>query len=377
MNDITKALRHRVGEDARPSVTPMYLTSGFEAGSPYFYTRKSNPNVVELEQAVATLEHAAHGLAVTTGMTAISLALDLLEPGDTLCVGRDIYGCSYKLFERVSHRRRLTLHVVDLTAEDPVIPAATRMVFLETPTNPFLKTIDIRRVSQAARRANPKALIVVDNTWATPLFQHPLEHGADLSLHSATKFLAGHADVMGGVVLTDRADLDDELRQARFFTGAILDPHSAWLLRRSLQTLPLRMREHERVTAYMQEFLAARPEVAQVFAPRVDGRQLTGYGGILCFELQSDLAAHYPAFAAELRLFDTGTAMACATSKVAQPYTGSHASMNAEEKAAMGLGPGVVRLCLGFEDPVDLEADLTAAFDALAAAREPVETADV
>jgi cystathionine beta-lyase/cystathionine gamma-synthase len=367
MHDITKALRHRVPADARPSVTPLYLTSGFESGSPYFYTRKANPNVVELEEAVATLEGAAHGLAVTTGMTAIAIVLDLLAPGEALCVGRDIYGCSYKLFERVSRKRGLALHVADLTAPDVTIPAGTRMVFLETPTNPFLKTVDLRRIAEAARRANPDVLVVVDNTWATPLFQRPLAHGADLSLHSATKFLAGHADVMGGLVLTDRADLDDELRQARFFTGAILDPHSAWLLRRSLQTLPLRMREHERVTHRLHAWLAARPEVARVFAPHVDGRQLTGYGGILCFELAPGLDDQYPQFMASLRLFDSGTSMACATSKVAQPYSGSHASMTADEKAAMGLGPAVVRLCLGFEDPADLEADLDAAFAAIRA----------
>jgi cystathionine gamma-lyase/cystathionine gamma-lyase/homocysteine desulfhydrase len=376
MNDITKALRCRVKEDARPSVTPMYLTSGFEAGSPYFYTRNSNPNIAELEAVVATLEGAAHGVAVTTGMTAISLVLELLEPGDTLCVGRDIYGCSYRLFDRISRKRRLRLEVTDLTAGDVAIPDGTRMVFFETPTNPFLKTVDIERVAAAARRRSPHALVVVDNTWATPLFQHPLEHGADISLHSATKFLAGHADVMCGLLLTNRADLADELRQARFYSGAILDPHSAWLLRRSVQTLPLRMREHERVTGRLQAFLARRPEVTRVCAPRVDGRQLTGYGGIVCFELRADLADRYAAFAGQLRLFDTGTAMACVTSKVAQPYSGSHASMNAEEKAAMGLGPGLVRLCLGFEDPADLEADLAGAFAALTGSLEGVARAE-
>jgi cystathionine beta-lyase/cystathionine gamma-synthase len=376
MKDITKALRCRVKDDARPSVTPMYLTSGFEAGSPYFYTRNSNPNIAELEAVVSTLEGAAHGLAVTTGMTAIALALDLLAPGETLCVGRDIYGCSYRLFDRISRKRRLRLHVVDLTVDDVVIPDGTRMVFFETPTNPFLKTVDIEQVSAAARRSSPQALVVVDNTWATPLFQRPLEHGADISLHSATKYLAGHADVMGGLLLTNRGDLDDELRQARFYSGAILDPHSAWLLRRSVQTLPLRMREHERVTARLQAFLAHRPEVARVYAPRVDGRQLTGYGGIVCFELRADLGDRYAAFAGRLRLFDTGTAMACVTSKVAQPYSGSHASMNVEEKAAMGLGPGLVRLCLGFEDPGDLEADLAGAFAALTAEVDRVVPAE-
>jgi cystathionine gamma-lyase/cystathionine gamma-lyase/homocysteine desulfhydrase len=374
MNDITTALRHRVSGDARPSVTPLYLTSGFEAGSPYFYTRQSNPNIVEFEEAVAILEGARHGLAVTTGMTAIALALDLLSPGDTLCVGRDIYGCSYKLFQRVSRKRRLTLQVVDLAGGDLDFPAGTRMVFFETPTNPLLKTIDIRRVADAARRASDAALVVVDNTWATPIFQHPLEHGADISLHSATKFLAGHADVMGGVMLTNSDALDDELRQSRFYNGAILDPHSAWLLRRSIQTLPLRMREHEQVTSRLQAFLAGRAEVARVFAPPIDGHQLRGYGGIVCFELRAELADAYPAFAAHLRLFDTGTSMACVTSKVAQPYSGSHASLSHEEKAAMGIGRGVVRLCFGFEDPADLEADLAAA--CAFAASKPVATAD-
>jgi cystathionine gamma-lyase/cystathionine gamma-lyase/homocysteine desulfhydrase len=199
--------------------------------------------------------------------------------------------------------------------------------------------------------------------------QHPLEHGADISLHSATKFLSGHGDVMGGMLLTDRAELYEELADLRFYGGAILDPHSAWLLRRSLQTLPLRMREHQAASERIRGFLSSRPEVARVCWPSVDGRQLRGYGGILCFELCEELADQYPAFAAALRLFDTGTAMASATSKVAQPYTGSHASMTDEEKEAMGLGRSLVRLCVGLESVGDLEADLAAAFAAVNGAR--------
>jgi cystathionine gamma-lyase / homocysteine desulfhydrase len=369
LDRITEALHCRADDsDARPAVTPLYLTSGFEAGSPYFYTRKDNPNIAELEQAVAALENARFAVAVSTGMAALSIVLDLLEPGDTFCVGRDMYGCSFKLFERVAARRRLTLHAVDLTADEPEIPAGTRLVVFETPTNPFLKTVDIRRVAEAARRARPDALVAVDNTWASPMHQHPLEHGADISLHSATKFLSGHGDVMGGLLLTDREGLRDELRQLRFYGGAILDPHSAWLLRRSLQTLPIRMREHQAASERILAFLPLRPEVARVYWPRVDGRQLRGYGGILCFELQPELTAHYGVFTQALRFFDTGTAMACVTSKVAQPYTGSHASMTDEEKRAMGLDRALVRLCIGLESPADLEADLASAFEAVAAA---------
>lgn len=368
MNRTTEALHCRADErEARPAVTPLYLTSGFEAGSPYFYTRKDNPNVSELEQAMAALEGARHALAVSTGMAAISIVLDLLEPGDTLCVGRDVYGCSFKLFQRVSAKRRLTLHAVDLTADEPAIAAGTRLVLFETPTNPFLKTVDIRRVADAARRARPDALVAVDNTWASPMHQQPLDHGADISLHSATKFLSGHGDVMGGLLLTNRPELHEELSQLRFYGGAVLDPHSAWMLRRSLHTLPMRMREHQAASERIREFLSKRPEVARVYWPRVDGRQLRGYGGIVCFELQPLLAEHYRVFADTLGLFDTGTAMACATSKVAQPYTGSHASMTDGEKQAMGLDHGLVRLCIGFEDPADLEADLATAFEAVAA----------
>ena len=370
MDRTTEALHTRADDrDARPAVTPVYLTSGFEAGSPYFYSRKDNPNVSELEQATAALEGARFGLAVSTGMAALSVVLDRLEPGDTFCVGRDMYGCSFKLFQRVSARRRLTLHAVDLTADEPAIPEGTRLVLFETPTNPFLKTVDIRRVSETARRVRPDAVVVVDNTWASPIHQQPLDHGADISLHSATKFLSGHGDVMGGILLTNREDLHEELSQLRFYGGAVLDPHSAWLIRRSLQTLPIRMREHRAVTERIRTFLSQQGEVARVYWPHVDGHQLQAYGGILCFELQPELAEHYGRFTSALRLFDTGTAMACVTSKVAQPYAGSHASMTDDEKRAMGLGPSVVRLCLGLEDPADLEADLAQAFAVVAATR--------
>jgi cystathionine gamma-lyase/cystathionine gamma-lyase/homocysteine desulfhydrase len=237
------------------------------------------------------------------------------------------------------------------------------MVFFETPTNPFLKAVDIRAVSQAVKALNPEALVVVDNTWATSLFQHPLEHGADISLHSATKFFSGHSDVMGGILLTDRQDLEEACRSERFYSGAVLAPHSGWLLRRSMQTFPLRMEHHQQSTKEMVKFLGDLPQVTRVYYPEIDGRQLLGYGGIIFFDLRGDLVARYPDFIAQLKLFGTGTGMACVTSMVAQPYTGSHASMNDEEKAQMGLGRGTVRLCFGLERLVDLQKDVKAALE--------------
>jgi cystathionine gamma-lyase/cystathionine gamma-lyase/homocysteine desulfhydrase len=292
-------------------------------------------------------------------MAAISLVLDQLTSGDLLVVNTDIYGCSYKLFQRLSERRGFSIQWLDLSQETNLakIPQSTRMIFFETPTNPYLKTVNIALVRENAAAA----LIVVDNTWATPLFQQPLNHGADVSLHSATKYLSGHSDVMGGIILTNRDNLDTEFRTNRFYTGSILDPHSAWLLRRSIQTLDIRMRSHIETTLRLRDFLAERPQVARVYYPQVDGRQLLAYGGIIFFELREDLADRYADFAKALKMFDTGTGMACVTSMVAQPFTGSHASMSTEEKAAIGLGRGLIRLSFGLEEAQSLEEDLAAA----------------
>ncbi|MEK6744130.1 MAG: PLP-dependent aspartate aminotransferase family protein [Nitrospirota bacterium] len=369
MDPITRLLHARIRSDdnAKSAVTPLYQCSGFSAGSPYFYTRNDNPNIAEVEDAIRVLEGSQHCLAVTTGMTAISLVLNLLRPGDTFVVNKDIYGCSLKLFQRISSQRNIGLEILDLSQEENIkqIPGRTRMVIFETPTNPFLKTINIRRVSDRVKTLNPEALVVVDNTWATPLFQQPLKHGADISLHSATKFLSGHSDVMGGVLLTERSELHKELRESRFYGGAILDPHSAWLLRRSLQTFGLRMAAHKEATLAMHSFLEKCSPVARVYYPDIDGKQLLGYGGILFVQLRDDLADRYPEFMNALRLFDTGTAMACVTSMVAQPYTGSHASLTEAEKSCMGLKPSLVRLCFGQENVEDLKSDLAQAFAVL------------
>lgn len=355
-------------DGSHPVVTPLFQCSAFQAISPFFYTRKANPNSEEFELVVKTLEGARYAISVTTGMSAISLVTDLLKPGETLVINQDIYGCSYKYFQRVAERRNLKLKVLDLSNRKNFqdIPHDVSMILFETPTNPFLKTISIADVSAEAKKRNPQALVVVDNTWATPLFQSPTHWGADISLHSATKYFSGHSDVMGGILLTDREDLHERLKQDRFFTGSILDPHSAWLLCRSLQTLPLRMREHQRVTEELTVFLKDFPQIEKVYYPEIDGRQLKGYGGIVFFQLKPELHGRYADFIANLRLFRTGTGMAAVTSMVAQPFTGSHASMTREEKLAIDLNEGLVRLCFGFEDPEDLKKDLRQAFRSLA-----------
>src|SRR5665647_1600287 len=367
VSPVTKMLGLRVNiEGADPAVTPIFQSSAFEASSPYFYTRKDNPNSAEFEEAIKTLEDAKHALAVTTGMTAISLVLGELKPNQHLVINKDIYGCSYKLFQRLAKKHNLSLTVLDLSTDEGVnkIPNCD-MILFETPTNPFLKSIDIKKVSKKAKSLNPKCLIVVDNTWATPLFQKPLKHGADVSLYSATKYFSGHSDVMGGIIVCDDDQLADNLRQERFYTGAILAPFGAWLLRRSLQTLPLRMKEHHRVTVEMTEYLRSIPQIKKIYYPTVDGTQLVSYGGIIFFQFADSLNDPYLAFRESLEHFGTGTGMACVTSMVAQPFSGSHASMDESEKKDMGIDKKLVRLCFGLEDVEDLKKDLKQAFDRL------------
>lgn len=362
----TELLHHSIDTgSAHPLVTPLYQNSAFLSESTFFYTRKSNPNSQEFEERVALLEGAKHGISVTTGMSAIALTATLLKPGQTVVVNSCIYGCSLKLWYRLAKRLDLNLLILDLCNEEEIaqIPSDCGMVFLETPTNPFLKVIDLGSLSQKVKHNCANARIVVDNTWATPLYQHPLEHGADISLHSATKFLSGHSDVMGGCVLVNDDALAEHLYEERFYLGAILDPHSAWLLNRSLQTFHLRMGQHEVVTEKMVQFLEQHPLIEKVFTPPIDGKQLMGYAGILFVTLAPALQGKYETFKKQLNLYNTGTGMACTTSMVAQPSTGSHASLQKEEQEKMGITEDLVRLCFGFEDVQELMDDVAQALE--------------
>ena len=367
MHNFTQALHYRLANDAKASVTPIYQCSAFDSGSEYFYSRKNNPNVVELENTVRILEQAEYAIAYSCGMTAIYMILDLLQPEDCLVINKLLYGCSYKLFLRLSNRRGYSVVTLDLTQEEELrkIPSNTKMVFFETPTNPFLKTIDISKVKKYTKLANKEAFVVVDNTWATPLYQKPLQCGADISLHSGTKYLSGHSDVMGGMVLVKDTKLYELLVADRFYGGAIITPYSAWLMRRSIQTLKVRLDYQTKITKELYLFLQEIPQIRYVYYPKIDGTQLVDYGGILFFEFHDTFADRYEKFKTYLKLFNTGTGMACVTSMVAQPYTGSHASMSDEEKTEMGISKSLVRLCFGLEDIELLKNDLLYAFNCI------------
>jgi cystathionine gamma-lyase/cystathionine gamma-lyase/homocysteine desulfhydrase len=355
-------LHLRNDKESGSSVTPVYQVSGFEAGSEFFYTRKNNPNSEELETIVATLEGSKYALAVTTGMTAVYMCISLLSPGASVLICSKIYGCSFKLFQLYCGKHNFHLDILDLTVDscqDVMQNKKYDMCFFETPTNPFLNTVSINSISGICKQSNPDCLIVVDNTWATMLYQKPLNHGADISLYSGTKYFGGHSDVMSGFLLTNIDGIYSQLKDTRFYGGMILSPESAWLVRRSLQTFQIRMEKQSRTTLLMKDELKKIPAITHIYYPEIDGVQLTGYGGILFVEVNDDTISNYSSILKKLRFFGTGTGMACVTSMIAQPYTGSHASLTDTEKTTMGIRPNLLRLCFGLEEPDDLLNDLT------------------
>jgi len=354
---------------ADPVATPIYQSAAFRTGDPYFYTRNSNPNFQDVEELLCMLDGGEGAVLFSSGMGAIDSALGLLKPGDKLVVHHLIYGCSYRFLHDHCERSGIDAVFTDLSdpaKRDAALDGKTRMVFFETPTNPFLKTVGVAAVAQAAKAKSPKALIVVDNTWATPMFQNPLSLGADIAVYSCSKFFAGHSDLILGAAVASTAALAEELKKRRFYAGGVPDPFAAWLLRRSLQTLDLRLKKHSENYEKAAALLKARPEVAEIFLADVDGEQLKGYGGMLFFRFKDDPdGAKAEKFASGLELFDLGTPLATVTSAVAIPFTGSHLSMTGEEKAAIGLDKSLVRLSMGIESADDLLADLEQAIHSL------------
>jgi cystathionine gamma-lyase/homocysteine desulfhydrase len=363
MKKTTRSIHQRSDtSNALPAMTPLFQNSAFEFESDYFYTRKNNPNIQEFEDAVKILEECEYGIATNTGMSAINLVLTLLKPGQTIVLNREVYGCTYKLFQWFCENYQLKLIITDLTNPSNIAVHAD-MVFFETPTNPFLLTVEIKRTSESFKKLNPDCLVVVDNTWATPLFQSPCLLGADISLHSATKYLSGHSDVMGGIILTNNSAIHSKLVNMRFLTGANMDPHSAWLLRRSLFTLEARLNQQSKTTIALIEYLKTKQEIKKIYYPAIDKKQLTDYATLIFADISDKLLLRYKDFCNQLKLFSTGTGMACVTSMIAQPFTGSHASMNECEKEEMGLGKNTIRLSFGLEHAEDLIADLEQAFE--------------
>lgn len=363
-NYYSELLHHRSScDNTNPSVTPIFQCSGFEVGSEMFYGRKNSPNAEELEDIFKNLDNANHALVVNSGMTTIFMCLNLLKPGAAVLLSCKIYGCTYKLFQQYCSQHQLILDILDLTNIDQLeITKKYDMCFFETPTNPFLSTIDIKKVSDKCKNNNANCIVVVDNTWATPIFQLPLKWGADISLYSGSKYFSGHSDLLCGVIAINDNNIYQKLLSLRFYGGLILQPFSAWLLRRSLQTFHLRLCRQRETTLNIIDVLKKYKWIKKIYYPKIDEKQLVGYGGIIFIDITDDALANFNRNFDKFKLFGSGTGMACVTSMVAQPYFGSHASLSEEEKDAMNITPNLIRLCFGLEEPVLLLKDLQNVF---------------
>src|SRR6202023_1599162 len=358
-------------------VVPIYQTSTFAQDAVgkhrgYEYARTGNPTRAALETCIAALEGGAHGLAFASGMAAEAAIMQLLKPGDHTVAVDDLYGGSYRLFRRVLEPMGLTFSFVDgtdLTAVEKSLTDRTRMVWVESPTNPLLKLVDIEAVSKLAHAR--EALLVVDNTFMSPYFQRPLSLGADIVVHSATKYLGGHSDVIGGTLVVNRDDLFERLSFLQNAVGGVPGPMDAWLVLRGIKTLAIRMREHENNARQVAAFLVDHPKVARVFYtglpdhPQRDlaRRQMSGFGGMISFEVTGGLE---PArrVVEHTQLFTLAESLGGVESLIELPALMTHASIPPERRAEIGIDDGLIRLSVGIEDADDLIADLARALSA-------------
>lgn len=360
-------------------MTPVYLSSTYEQDAPakprqgYEYSRTSNPTRTALEQNIASLEGAKWGLCFASGLAATNALLDRLVPGDHVVCGNDLYGGTYRIFRRVFERYGIRFSFVDASdprAVEAAIEPATRYVYLETPTNPLLRLCDIERIAKIAHRHGK--LVVVDNTFATPYLQSPLALGADIVLHSMTKYLAGHSDVVAGALVGNDEQLRSELAFFQNAVGGCLDPMASFLVLRGVKTLAVRMDRHGENALAVARFLEREPEVQRVIYPGLDShpqhqlarKQMRGFGGMISFELAGGVPAAN-AFACATRIFTLAESLGGVESLIEVPTSMTHASIPAAERRAAGLADGLVRLSVGIEHVDDLVQDLAGALSAV------------
>lgn len=383
----TKAIH--VGQEADPAtgatIVPVYQTSTYTQmrvgeHKGFDYSRTVNPTRLALERQLASLEGARYGSAFASGMAATAAVLGLLSSGDHVVVGDDLYGGTYRLFARVLERYGLQFTYVDMTDHDAVRAAVrpqTKLFWIETPSNPLLKVIDIAAIAEIAQTSchpeTSRRIVAVDNTFATPYFQQPLALGAQIVVHSTTKYIGGHSDVVGGIAITDDAALHDAIRFQQNAVGGVPGPHDAWLTMRGAKTLALRMREHERNAQAVAEFLAGRDDVTRVHYPGLQShpqhelarRQMSGFGGMLSFELAGPPARALD-FASRLKYFSLAESLGGVESLICHPARMTHGSIPAAERERRGVGEGLLRLSVGIEDIDDLLEDLRAGLEATA-----------
>lgn len=359
-------------------VTPLYLTSTYVHSEPgefagYDYSRAGNPTRSAYETCVANLEGGRFGFAFASGCIGATTAMHLLGQGDHVVACDDMYGGTYRLFEDVFRKQGLEFSYLDLTDPEALHGALrpeTKMVWVESPTNPLMKLVDIARTAEIAHAAG--AVLMVDNTFMSPCFQRPLALGADLVLHSTTKYINGHSDLIGGVVITDDEALAGRLDFLNRSMGGIQSTFDAYLCLRSLKTLAVRMRAHEANAMAVARFLDDHPKVEWVGYPGLPGhpqhelasRQASGFGGMLSISVRGGLAAARRLMA-HVRVFTLAESLGGVESLIEHPGLMTHASLSPERQAAVGITPGLLRLSVGIETEADLIRDLDRALAAV------------
>ena len=354
------------------TVVPVYQTStftqqGIGEHKGFEYSRLSNPTRTALEVSLAALEHARYGLAFASGMAAEHAVFSLLNPGDHIVTVANVYGGTVRLFERLFSRYGITFSYVegsDAQEFEGAIGSNTKLIWLETPTNPLLTIVDIEAVAAIARARG--VLLAVDNTFASPYFQRPLELGADIVVQSTTKYIAGHSDVIGGAVLLNDASIYEELRFFQNTIGAIPGPQDVWLTLRGVKTLAVRMRQHEANAFAVARFLQDHPRVSQVYFPglpqhpnhEVARRQMSGFGGMVSFRLKEGNRESVNAFVKKLKVFSLADSLGGVESLVCFPMVMTHDAVPEKQRLELGITGDLLRLSIGIEGIDDLLADL-------------------
>lgn len=372
----TKLIHGGISEDSTTGAVsiPIYRSSTFHqhklgAEPKWEYARTGNPTRHALEQLIADIEQGTDGFAFASGSAAIHAVFALFSAGDHIIIGNDVYGGTFRLVNKVLKRFGYQFTVVDtrdLTAIEEAIQSNTKAIYFETPTNPLLRVTDIAAVSEIAQKHNLKT--IVDNTFATPYNQNPLTLGVDIVVHSATKYLGGHSDVVAGLAVTNDSQIAEELAFLQNSIGSVLGPDDSWLLMRGIKTLGVRMRVHHENANYVYKYLTDNDKVAKVYYPgnpKTDGyeiakKQMRGFGAMISFELRAGLDAKK--FVESLQLVDLAESLGGIESLIEVPAVMTHAAIPREIRLQNGITDELIRLSVGIEDEEDLLADLKQAF---------------
>jgi cystathionine gamma-lyase len=352
-------------------MTPIFQTSTYVQGSPgkhkgYDYSRTHNPTRTALEKNIASLEEGNYGLAFSSGMSAISTVTQLLDADDHVICCDDVYGGTFRLFDKILKRYNLEFDFVDITSSQSLeryIKSNTKLVWLESPSNPLLKLVDIEAIANIAKKYN--ILVAVDNTFATPFFQKPLKFGADIVMHSTTKYLNGHSDVIGGALVTNDQDLYNKLQFLQNAVGAVPSPFDCFLVLRGIKTLAVRMERHAGNALKIAEFLESHPKVRKVIYPGLKShpqqelarKQMSGFAGIITFFIKGGLEAARR-FLEKVKIFSLAESLGGVESLIEHPAIMTHASLPKEVREKTGISDELIRVSVGIENVDDLIDDL-------------------